>query len=104
MKYRKIAVAALILATIAYGFFVIRHGFRATDEPTLAERLAARAIRNISIPGSAKNAKSPIEISGGDLSEARGDFNARCSGCHAIDGSGVSTTGRNLYPKPPDLR
>ena len=104
MKQWKIAIAALIVLAVIYGFVVIRRGFRATDEPTAPERLVARTVRNISIPASAKAAKSPIEVTGSDLSEARENFNARCSGCHAIDGSGISQMGRNLYPKPPDLR
>ena len=104
MKTLKIAVAALVVVGVISGFLVIRHGFRATDEPTAPERIVARTVRNISIPSSAKNAKSPVEITGAALSEAREDFNARCSTCHAIDGSGISQMGRNMYPKPPDLR
>jgi predicted CXXCH cytochrome family protein len=104
MKAWKIALVVLIIVAVGYGFLVIRHGFRATDEPSMPERIVARTVRNISIPSSAKSVKSPVEITGAALSEAREDFNARCSTCHAIDGSGVSPMGRNMYPKPPDLR
>ncbi|HEX4379239.1 MAG TPA: c-type cytochrome [Candidatus Acidoferrum sp.] len=104
MKFWKIALVTLIALATVYGFLLIRHGFRATDEPTAPERLVARTVRNISIPGSAKREKNPIEVTGSALSEGREDFNARCAGCHAIDGSGISQMGRNLYPKPPDLR
>src|SRR5215813_15311912 len=83
---------------------VLRHGFRATDEPSAPEKLVARTVRNISIPSDAKNAKNPTDVTGTALSESREDFEARCSGCHGIDGSGVTPVGRNLYPKPPDLR
>jgi predicted CXXCH cytochrome family protein len=104
MKIRKILIAAFAAVVVVYGILIVRHGFRATDEPTAPERLIARTVRNISTPSSAKSAKSPLEITGRDLSEAREDFNARCAGCHGIDGSGISEMGRNLYPKPPDLR
>src|ERR1700749_1710193 len=104
MKTWKIAIAACVVVVLVYGFFVIRHGFRATDEPTAAERLIARTVRNISIPASAKNANSPIEVTGADFSEAREEFNTRCASCHGTDGRGISEMGRNLYPKPPDLR
>ncbi len=97
-----LAVATAIAAT--YCLWVIHHGFRATDEPTIAERLVARTVRNISIPSDAKNTKNPVEVTGLALNDAREDFNARCSGCHGIDGGGTSQMGRNLYPKTPDLR
>ncbi len=32
------------------------------------------------------------------------DFTDRCVVCHGNDGSGQTQVGRNLYPKPPDLR
>jgi predicted CXXCH cytochrome family protein len=104
MKTLKIVLVLVTVLVVGYGLLVVRHGFRATDEPTAPERILARIVRNVSIPRSAKNTKNPIEATGTALSEAREDFNARCSGCHGLDGSGISQMGRNLYPKPPDLR
>jgi predicted CXXCH cytochrome family protein len=104
VKYSKIALIVLTAVALFYGFVTIRHGFRASDEPTALERIIARTVRNISIPASAKDNKNPLEVTGVALGEAREDFDARCSSCHGLDGGGVTPIGRNLYPKPPDLR
>jgi mono/diheme cytochrome c family protein len=38
------------------------------------------------------------------LSEAVAHFADHCAICHANDGSGDSSIGKGLYPKPPDMR
>jgi predicted CXXCH cytochrome family protein len=98
-----IASGVVILGAI-YGAIVIRRGFSTRDEPSYLERVVARAARNLSIPGHAKWETNPWKATPDTLKEARDIFTDRCASCHGTDGSGQTTVGRNLYPKPPDLR
>ena len=83
---------------------LIRRGFSARDEPSLPERILARIVRNVAIPGSEASRENPLEPTPEVLQDARNIFLDRCATCHAHDGSGETTVGKNLYPKPPDLR
>jgi predicted CXXCH cytochrome family protein len=103
-KTLALVFCGLLLVGIISGVLLIRHGFSAADEPSAPERILAGFIRNISIPRSAANEANPLEPSPELLREARDIFLDRCSVCHSNDGSGQSQVGRNLYPKPPDLR
>jgi predicted CXXCH cytochrome family protein len=98
-----IACGVVILGAI-YGAIVIRRGFSTRDEPSYLERVVARAARNLAIPGHAKKETNPWKATPDTLKEARDIFTDRCASCHGTDGSGQTTVGRNLYPKPPDLR
>jgi predicted CXXCH cytochrome family protein len=97
-------VLAAALSVTLYGIHLIRRGFSAIDEPSALEKGVARTVRNLAIPSSARNEKNPWLPSPELLKVAREDFTARCSICHGNDGSGRTQVGRNLYPKPPDLR
>jgi mono/diheme cytochrome c family protein len=107
MKSWKILILALcgiaIVATL-YALALIRRGFSATDEPSSLERVVARTARNLAIPSLAKNEPNPWKATPDTLKEAREIFIDRCAVCHGNDGAGQTTVGRNLYPKPPDLR
>ena len=94
----------LLIVGLIYGAVLIRRGFRANEEPSVAEKLVARLVRNLSIPSSARKETNPWKPTPENLQEARDYFLARCAVCHGTDGSGVTQQGRNLYPKPPDLR
>jgi mono/diheme cytochrome c family protein len=98
-----IAFAVMIFAAI-YGATVIRRGFSTRTEPSYPERIVARAVRNLSIPGHVKKEANPWKATPATLKEGREIFTDRCASCHGIDGAGQTAVGRNLYPKPPDLR
>src|SRR6202048_4793589 len=98
-----IASGVAVLGAI-YGAIVIRRGFRPRDEPSYLERVVSRAARTLAMPGHAKKATNPWKAMPDTLKEAREIFTDRCASCHGTDGSGETTVGRNLYPKPPDLR
>ena len=107
MKRWKALLLALFAAAIAaaiYGTVLIRRGFSATEEPSTLEKIVARTVRNLSIPRKARNERNPWKATPEILREAREDFADRCAICHGSDGSGQTQVGRNLYPKPPDLR
>ena len=96
----------IVIAAAIYGAMVIRRGFSTRAEPFYPERVVARAVRNLSIPGGAKNEANPwkAKATPDTLKEARDTFMDRCATCHGNDGAGETSVGRNLYPRPPDLR
>src|ERR1700690_2853642 len=96
-----VAIAAL---AFLYGAHVIRRGFSATDQPSAAEMVVARTVRNLGIPRAARDAKKPGPVTPDFLQEAQENFTDHCAGCHGKDGDGHSGIGQNLYPKAPDLR
>jgi len=96
----------IVIAAAIYGAMLIRRGFSTRTEPSYPERVVARAVRNLSIPGGAKNEANPwkAKATPDTLKEARDTFMDRCATCHGNDGAGETSVGRNLYPRPPDLR
>ena len=97
-------VMAVLIVLAAYANFMIRRGFSAKGEPSGAEKVIARTMRNLAIPNSARNEKNPLPPSAVNLHDGMEHFADHCAGCHANDGSGKSDIGPNLYPKPPDMR
>jgi predicted CXXCH cytochrome family protein len=102
-KLVALILGALALVSGIYGAFLIHRGFSAASEPSAPERLIARLIRNVSIPGRSARETNQWELTPDNLKEAREIFTARCAVCHGNDGTGQSLVGRNLYPKPPNL-
>jgi predicted CXXCH cytochrome family protein len=97
-------LCAAAIAAVAYAAWLIHHGFSATSDPSSLERVVARTVRNLAIPSAAKHEVNPWKPTPQFLREARDLYIDRCAVCHANDGSGQTQVGRNLYPKPPDLR
>ncbi len=100
-----IVVAAVSLAGLSYvGVAIARHGFSAREKPSRFEEFLARHARKIATPAGAKGLKNPYSINPEGLKAAREHWVDHCATCHALDGSGNTVIGRNLYPKAPDLR
>lgn len=97
-------LVAVLIVLAAYGLRVVRRGFSAKDEPSALETGLARTIRNLSLAARTQSLKNPLPATPENLHEGREHFADHCAFCHSNDGSGNSETGRNLYPKPPDLR
>jgi predicted CXXCH cytochrome family protein len=95
--------AVTLVALLGAGLFIHR-GFRATNQPSRIESVAARAARNLSIPNSAKNEQNPLDATPQNLQDGRDAFLAKCQSCHGHDGSGLTPEGQSLYPRVPDLR
>jgi mono/diheme cytochrome c family protein len=106
MKARKLRLGffVLLIAVTVYGWFTIRHGFSARDNPSALEAYVAKTARKLSIPASERDAKNPFAPTAEILSEARAHFADHCATCHGNDGNGKTGIGQNLYPKSPDLR
>src|SRR5579862_7939962 len=98
-----ISLAVAILAAF-YGMIVIRRGFSAADQPSAAEAIIARTVRNLGIPTAARAEQSPLTATHALLAEARENFTDHCAACHGMEGDGRSGVGQNLYPRAPDLR
>jgi mono/diheme cytochrome c family protein len=94
----------VVAGAVAAGGWFIQQGFSAKDEPSALEVAIARWVRNLSVPGDQREAKNPVASSPDVLARARAHFADHCATCHGNDGSGKTQIGRNLYPKPPDLR
>jgi predicted CXXCH cytochrome family protein len=99
-----VAIAAIVLIAVVSAAALIRRGFRATTEPSALEAAVARGFRNFAIPRIARDEKNPLEDSSESLQDGREAFLVQCSSCHGHDGRGLTSVGRNLYPRVPDLR
>ncbi|MBI3491394.1 MAG: c-type cytochrome [Acidobacteria bacterium] len=107
MRLRSLAwliASAIILVAVVSGFFLVRRGFSARDEPSAIEKFVARRVRGLAAPRRARELQNPIALTPEMLADARGHFADHCAICHGNDGSGNTTIGRNLYPKAPDMR
>ena len=107
MKIRTLVIAiaiALLGVVVAMVVSILHDGLSARATPSRFEIMLARNARHLAIPSNARLAQNPLLDSPEDLRAARLHFADHCTICHANDGSGDMPIGRNLYPKPPDLR
>ncbi len=96
-----VALAALVAVP---GAVLLRGGISARPEPGAAEAAVARRLRSFLIPSSAREARNPLPVDSRVLAQGRAHFADHCASCHANDGSGDTSLGRNLYPRAPDMR
>jgi hypothetical protein len=79
-------VAFLIFLALTAGVYlaiVVHRGFSAADKPSGLERIAARAVRNVSIPSRAQKEENPLSADTQILAEAREHFENRCANAMA---------------------
>jgi mono/diheme cytochrome c family protein len=101
-----VLILALIVGAGIYLWRLKKQGFSARKEPSALETTVARNMRNMAIPASARNEENPWKDldNAANRKEAREHWADHCAFCHANDGSGNTDTGKNMYPKPPDMR
>jgi mono/diheme cytochrome c family protein len=99
-----VSSALLLIAGAISGAHAVRRGFSARDEPSAPEIFAAHTARRLAVPKRAKSLHNPFATKSEGLAEARANWAQNCAGCHGVNGDGQTEIGRNLYPKPPDLR
>jgi mono/diheme cytochrome c family protein len=104
MRYWLAAIAIIIAIAVLATASWIRRGFSARDQPSVLEQFVARSVRRLAIPANASATTNPVPLTKEMLADARAHFANHCAICHANDGSGNAEIGRNLYPKPPDMR
>ena len=100
-----IAVATLVAVALlgVAGLVALRGGISARPEPSAIEATAARRVRHLAIPASARALENPTPDSQDVLAHARAHFADHCASCHGNDGKGRTEMGRALYPRSPDL-
>jgi mono/diheme cytochrome c family protein len=96
------AIGAIVLAIGS--FFVKGKGFSARDEPSRIETVVAQQYRKMAMPSDARDRKNPVAASPEIFEAGLAHFADHCATCHANNGSGDTSIGRNLYPKAPDMR
>jgi mono/diheme cytochrome c family protein len=99
-----LTVVAGAAAAVYVVLFVPGRGFSARQDPSELEELIARRARALATPAGAKEMKNPYPLTDEALAAARAHWVDHCASCHALDGSGQTFIGQNLYPKAPDMR
>jgi mono/diheme cytochrome c family protein len=103
-KVITIIVILFVAAVVAAIVSLFHGGVSSRTEPSRMEAIVAREIRHMAIPEKSRNLKNPVSASPEVVHDAMLHFADHCAICHDNDGSGQSTIGKGLYPKPPDLR
>ena len=104
MKWTIAILLVLVGMLLVWGLRVIERGFSTRDQPSALEALLAETARSWATSAKAKSMTNPVHPSTEVYAEARAHFADHCAQCHANNGSGDTPMGRNLYPKPPDMR
>lgn len=99
-------IAALLilgLVGVILGYMLISRGLSARDEPSAAERLAARALRRAATPADLSRLENPFPRTEAALQDGLEHFADHCALCHGNDGRAENFYGRNMFPPPPDM-
>jgi mono/diheme cytochrome c family protein len=104
---KKLTLIALLVGLVVlciYASVTVRRGFSTRDSPSTVEAFVAQRARDMAIPAKARRINNPVSTSPEVYADARAHFADHCAQCHANNGGGDTPIGRNLYPKPPDMR
>lgn len=107
MKLLKTALLLLLLALVAtalLGWYEIHRGFSARETPSSIEAHVAATARRLAVPSSYRRIHNPLPPSPENIRAGMEHFADHCAVCHANDGGADTLFGRNMYPKPPDMR
>ena len=99
-----LSLAAVCVVGVWLGYQLFTTGFSAKTEPHAIEVFMARQIRHLAIPIEKRHAQNPIPLNPDVMKESLAHFADHCAICHANNGSGQTSIGKNAYPKAPDLR
>jgi mono/diheme cytochrome c family protein len=106
MKLNSWTIAILLLVGAATVLVVrLRQtGLSARTQPYAIEMLAAKLIRHWSVPVASRKLTNSLPGNAETLEHGRDHWADHCATCHANNGSGDTSMGRNLYPRAPDMR
>jgi len=90
--------------TVAIVVYVTMTGLSARPRPGTLETTLARAVRSLAVPAAVAGLANPVADSRDAVEQGMAHFADHCASCHANDGSGETSMGQGLFPKPPDLR
>jgi mono/diheme cytochrome c family protein len=99
-----ILLAIVLAAGAVVAYSIARRGLSTRTEPTRVEALAARSMRRLATPASARAMSNPVAATDAVFTEGLEHFADHCALCHANNGSGDTEIGRALYPRAPDMR
>lgn len=99
-----LGILIVVAGAIVLGVAIARHGFSAREKPSWVEEYFARHARRIATPAGARELRNPYPLAPERLASARAHWIAHCATCHALDGSGNTALGKNMYPPAPDMR
>ena len=102
-KFVLVAIG-LVLVAAFFGWRTVQRGFSARDTPSKMEILVATKARALAVPASYRSLTNPVANSGENIRAGMEHFADHCFVCHANNGSGDTSFGKNMYPKPPDMR
>lgn len=98
-----VALLAGVVALIA-AWRMLAGGFGARATPSAFEERVALRLRKLAVPGRYRAMKNPVALDDDGRKRAMAHFADHCATCHANDGGGDTAIGRNMYPRPPDMR
>jgi mono/diheme cytochrome c family protein len=104
IRYLVVLVFLIVAAAVSSAMLIGRGGFGARANPSLAERVLARAARRLAVPRAGRDAINPIPFSAEAFADARAHFADHCASCHGNDGRGNTELGLHLFPRAPDMR
>jgi mono/diheme cytochrome c family protein len=107
MKTLQKVVTAILVVVLVGAFLawrVIQRGFSARETPSKMEVLVATKARALAVPASYRSLKNPAPNTPENIRAGMEHFADHCFLCHANNGSGDTSFGKNMYPKPPDMR
>lgn len=97
-------VGVVLVTGAGVAFYVVRTGVSARDQPGAIETFIARNVRTVAIARRARDLRNPVERTPEVVAVGRAHFADHCAVCHANNGSGETSIGEGLWPKPPDMR
>ena len=104
MKAVALLVGVMFVVAAAAVVYVVNAGVSARDEPGPIETAIATNVRNLVVGRRARRLQNPVPRSPEVIAAGRAHFADHCAICHGNDGSGDTSFGRGLFPKPPDMR
>ena len=103
---RRLVWFAFIAVVVGGGAAVLTRGmgFTARATPWPLEETILRRARRWATPSTVRQQANPVAATAEAIRAGLEHWADHCAVCHANDGSGDTSIGRNLYPPAPDMR
>jgi mono/diheme cytochrome c family protein len=88
-----------VATALTVAVYVRTTGFERPPAPNTVETRTARFVRGFAVPPDVRVRTNPLPASPEAIAAGLAHFADHCASCHANDGSGNVTMGRNLYPE-----